>query len=80
VWIEKGLGFIVPGFIPDPLGEIYEYLPNMTEIAVSMGIWAFGLLIFTLFMRIAIPIQRGDFIHSKYAGVNVPPQYERIKP
>ncbi len=80
VWIEKGLGLIVPGFIPDPLGEIYEYMPNGTEIAISLGIWAFGLLIFTLFMRIAVPIQRGDFIHSKYGKATVPPQYERIKP
>ncbi len=80
VWIEKGLGLIVPGFIPDPLGEIYEYMPNITEIFISLGIWAFGLLIFTFFMRIAIPIQRGDFIHSKYAKATVRPQYERIKP
>src|SRR3989339_2181734 len=80
VWIEKGLGLIVPGFIPDPLGEIYEYMPNINEIAISLGIWAFGLLIFTLFMRIAIPIQRGDFVHSKYGRAAVKPQYERIKP
>jgi len=80
VWIEKGLGLIVPGFIPDPLGEIYEYLPNINEIAISLGIWAFGLLIFTLFMRIAVPIQRGDFIHSKYAQETTSRQYERIKP
>lgn len=82
VWIEKGLGLIVPGFIPDPLGEIYEYLPNITEIAVSLGIWAFGFLIFTLFMKIAIPIQRGDFAHSKYHRevVHTQPQYERIAP
>lgn len=80
VWIEKGLGLIVPGFIPDPLGEIYDYLPNSTEIAVSLGILACGLLIFTLFMRVAIPIQRGDFSHLKYKSSAVQPQYERIKP
>jgi molybdopterin-containing oxidoreductase family membrane subunit len=80
VWIEKGLGLIVPGFIPDPLGEIYEYMPNITEISISLGIWAFGLLIFTFFMRIAIPIQRGDFIHSRYTKPTAKPQYERIKP
>jgi len=74
VWIEKGLGLIVPGFIPDPLGEIYEYMPNINEIAISLGIWAFGLLIFTLFMRIAIPIQRGDFIHSRYAKTATGPE------
>jgi molybdopterin-containing oxidoreductase family membrane subunit len=80
VWIEKGLGLIVPGFIPDPLGEIYEYLPNINETAISLGIWAFGLFIFTLFMRIAIPIQRGDFVHSKYGKADIKRQYERIKP
>ena len=80
VWIEKGLGLIVPGFIPDPLGEIYDYLPNITEISISLGIWAFGLLIFTLFMRIAVPIQRGDFSHSKFQKDAVQPQYDRIKP
>jgi molybdopterin-containing oxidoreductase family membrane subunit len=66
VWIEKGMGFVIPGFVPDPLGEIFEYLPNVTEVAISLGIWATGLLIFTLFMRVAIPIERGDFMHSKY--------------
>jgi Ni/Fe-hydrogenase subunit HybB-like protein len=66
VWIEKGIGFIIPGFVPDPLGEIYDYMPNLTEIVISLGIWACGLLIFTLFMRVAIPIERGDFIHSRY--------------
>lgn len=84
VWIEKGLGLIVPGFIPDPLGEIYDYLPNSTEVAISIGIWGLGLLIFTLFMRIAVPIQRGDFTHSKYRDASqshpINPQYERIKP
>jgi Ni/Fe-hydrogenase subunit HybB-like protein len=66
VWIEKGPGFVAPGFIPDPLGEIYEYFPNFAELAISLGIWACGLLVFTLFMKVAIPIVRGDFIHSKY--------------
>jgi molybdopterin-containing oxidoreductase family membrane subunit len=66
IWIEKGLGFIIPGFVPDPLGEIYDYMPNITELAVSFGIWAFGLLIFTFFMRVAIPIEDGRLVHSRY--------------
>ncbi len=66
VWIEKGPGFILPGFVPTPLGEIYDYMPNHVELFVSLGIWALGLLIFTLFMRVAIPIEKGDFIHTRY--------------
>jgi Ni/Fe-hydrogenase subunit HybB-like protein len=65
VWIEKGPGFVLPGFVPGPLGEIYDYMPNYLELLVSFGVWAFGLLVFTLFMRVALPIQRGDFVHTK---------------
>ncbi len=66
VWIEKGPGFIVPGFVPDPLGEIYEYVPNLLELMVSFGIWALGLLFFTLLMKVAIPIETGEFSHTEY--------------
>jgi molybdopterin-containing oxidoreductase family membrane subunit len=66
VWIEKGPGFVIPGFIPDPLGEIHEYLPNLLEMTVSFGIWAVGLLIFTLLMKVAIPIETGEFSHVAY--------------
>jgi Ni/Fe-hydrogenase subunit HybB-like protein len=66
VWIEKGPGFVIPGFIPDPLGEIHEYLPNLLELIVSFGIWATGLLIFTLLMKVAIPIVTGEFTHTEY--------------
>ncbi len=34
VWLEKGMGFIVPGFVPTPLGEIWEYWPKTVEILV----------------------------------------------
>jgi molybdopterin-containing oxidoreductase family membrane subunit len=66
VWIEKGPGLIIPGFVPDPLGEIYDYMPNLLELMVSFGIWATGLLIFTLLMKVAIPIQTGQFTHVEY--------------
>ena len=74
VWIEKGPGFVVPGFVPDPLGEIYVYMPNLLELMVSFGIWATGLLIFTLLMKVALPIEAGVFSHSEYEkGMSPPP-------
>jgi molybdopterin-containing oxidoreductase family membrane subunit len=66
VWIEKGPGFVIPGFVPDPLGEIVQYLPNPLELMISFGIWAMGLLIFTLLMKVAIPIETGKFTHTEY--------------
>jgi molybdopterin-containing oxidoreductase family membrane subunit len=60
VWIEKGMGLVVPGFVPTPLGEVFEYSPYRGEVFISLGIWAVGLLIFTLLAKVAIPIELGD--------------------
>lgn len=59
IWIEKGMGLVVPGFIPTPLGEVFEYSPTPRELLVSIGIWAFGVLVFTLLAKAAIAIERG---------------------
>jgi molybdopterin-containing oxidoreductase family membrane subunit len=59
IWMEKGMGLIVPGFIPTPLGEIVEYAPTFNEVLINLGIWAFGLLMYTLFVRAAASILMG---------------------
>jgi len=61
VYIEKGIGLIIPGFTPDTLGEIYEYFPSMIEIFVTMGIFSIGFLLYTLMLKVAIPIISGDY-------------------
>lgn len=45
IWLEKGMGLVVPGFIPTTLGEVFEYTPTALEINVGLGIWAFGILV-----------------------------------
>jgi len=65
IWIEKGMGLIVPGFIPSPLGEIVEYSPTANEILVCVGIWALGLLLYTIFVRITIPVLSGKLTHDR---------------
>jgi molybdopterin-containing oxidoreductase family membrane subunit len=59
VWVEKGMGLVIPGFVPTPLGEIVEYAPSFTEFCVSAAIWAFGALIYTLLLKAAVPIELG---------------------
>ena len=61
VYIEKGMGLIIPGLTPDPLGEIYEYYPTLTELRVAAGIFAVGFLVFTLMLKVAVPIALGEF-------------------
>jgi Ni/Fe-hydrogenase subunit HybB-like protein len=60
-YIDKGMGLIIPGLTPDALGEIYEYFPTVTEMRVAAGVFALGFLIFTLMLKVAVPISLGEF-------------------
>lgn len=59
VWIEKGMALVVPGFVPTPLGEFVEYVPSVVEWAVSLGIWCFGLLVFSVLVRLGVRLEKG---------------------
>ena len=59
IWIEKGMGLVIPGFIPTPLGEVIDYSPSLNEMLVCIGIWSFGLLLYTIFLRMSVPILQG---------------------
>jgi len=57
IWIDKGLGLIVPGFIPSPTGEIFEYWPTVPEALITLGVWALGFLILTVLYKITISVK-----------------------
>jgi len=56
VYIEKGIGLVIPGLTPDTLGEIYEYVPTLTELGVTGGIFGLGALIFTFGVKASLPL------------------------
>jgi Ni/Fe-hydrogenase subunit HybB-like protein len=68
IWIEKGMGLIVPGFIPTPLGEVVEYFPSLNEVLVTMGIWALGALCYTLLVRASLGVLQGRIIERREYG------------
>ncbi|MDP1526208.1 MAG: NrfD/PsrC family molybdoenzyme membrane anchor subunit [Rhodocyclaceae bacterium] len=60
IWVEKGMGLLVPGFIPTPIGEFTQYFPTTLEILVTLGNWAVGFFILTVLLKGAIGILLGD--------------------
>jgi len=66
IWIEKGMGLIVPAFIPSPLGEIVEYSPTLHETMICLGIWAFGLLVYTILVRVSVPVLAGQVTYAHH--------------
>jgi len=57
LWIEKGLGLVVTGFIPSPLEEITEYTPTAPEVLITLGIYAIGFSILTVLYKIVVSIK-----------------------
>ena len=57
IWIEKGIGLIVPGLVPSPLGEVVDYAPSWVEVSVTLGILALGVFVVTMLIRPALIIE-----------------------
>lgn len=69
VWMEKGIGLVITGFIPSPLDEIPGYYPTLFEVLICIGVYAAGFLVLTIFYKIVTSV-RGTPTHSN-VGVNL---------
>jgi len=58
IWIEKGMGLIVPGLVPSPMGEVVNYAPSWVEICITLGVLALGTFVVTLLVKPALIIEQ----------------------
>ncbi|NLI32773.1 MAG: menaquinol oxidoreductase, partial [Deltaproteobacteria bacterium] len=65
MWLEKGMGLVIAGFIPNPLEQVREYSPTIPELTIALGVWATGALILTILYKIATSVKEevGDASH-----------------
>jgi len=57
LWLDKGIGFVLGGFVPTPLDEIVEYYPTLNEIMITIGVWCTGFFVLTVLYKIAIGVE-----------------------
>lgn len=57
LWLEKGFGFVLGGFIPNTFGKIFEYWPTMIETLITIGVWAIGFLVLTVLYKVAVSVR-----------------------
>jgi len=57
LWLDKGIGFVLAGFVPNPLEEITEYYPTFNEILITIAVWCAGFFILTVLYKIAIGVE-----------------------
>lgn len=57
IWIDKGMGMVVTGFVPSPLGQVIEYMPTIPEVLITLGVYGIGFLIVTALYKIALSVR-----------------------
>ena len=57
LWIDKGFGLIIGGFVPNPFEEVHTYWPTMPETMITIGVWAIGFLVLTFLYKIAVTVR-----------------------
>ena len=56
-WLDKGLGLVLGGFVPNPFGRVVEYYPTSTELAIVAGVYALGLLLLTILYKVVVGVR-----------------------
>lgn len=57
LWLEKGLGLVITGFIPNPFNTVTEYWPTFPELGITIGVYATGFLVLTVLYKVAIAVK-----------------------
>jgi len=58
IWIDKGIGLIVPGLVPSPMGEIINYAPSRIELFITVGVVGLGMFVITMLLKPALIIEK----------------------
>jgi molybdopterin-containing oxidoreductase family membrane subunit len=65
LWIDKGFGLVIGGFVPNPFEKITEYWPTIPEALITLAVWAIGFLVLTILYKIAVSIKE-EVVFDKY--------------
>ena len=57
LWIDKGLGMVITGFVPSALGHVNEYWPTGREALIAIGIYSLGGIVLTVLYKIATAVR-----------------------
>jgi len=65
LWIDKGFGLVIGGFVPNPFERVTEYWPTLPETLITIGVWSVGFLVLTVLYKIAVSIKE-EAVFDKY--------------
>jgi Ni/Fe-hydrogenase subunit HybB-like protein len=56
-YIDKGLGLMTGGFVPNPLERVVEYWPTVPEFLISLGVYSIGAFVLTVLYKVAVSVK-----------------------
>ena len=59
--------------MPSTLHEVVEYTPTLTEWKISAGVWALGLLVLTVALKIGLAVWTGRMRDASTPAPQVAP-------
>ncbi len=65
IWIDKGIGLVIPGQVISPIGEVSEFHPTVFDVVNNLGVWAVGMFLFTLLAKGAIGVMLGEVSYAE---------------
>ncbi len=65
LWIDKGFGLIIGGFVPNMLNEVRPYWPTAPEALIALGVWSVGFFVLTILYKVAVSVR------EETAGVEI---------
>lgn len=57
-WIDKGMGLVIGGFVPSPMGRVVGYAPTLPELLITAGVYGIGAFLLTIFYKIIVSVRR----------------------
>lgn len=57
LFIDKGVGLVLGGFVPNPFERVTEYYPTVPELGIVAAVWAAGALILTILYKLAVTVK-----------------------
>jgi Ni/Fe-hydrogenase subunit HybB-like protein len=57
LWIDKGFGLVIGGFVPNMFEGVTEYWPTLPETIITVGVWAIGFLVLTVLYKVAVSVR-----------------------
>lgn len=65
LWLDKGFGLIVGGFVPNMFERVFEYWPTTPELLITLGVWGVGFFVLTILYKVATTIKE-EAVLDKY--------------